>query len=138
MIFYIATDPKGFRILKGTQAEAKAISKDFSQIDIPTDKAGLMAAIQELLTLADAATLNQNTAPSEIPQEPAPEPKTETLPVANPVEELLKFQQEVSDGWDNLPIGLRSDLVCRFMEDVRWTISSLSSSHQATTQETQP
>jgi hypothetical protein len=74
MIFYLALDDVGFRQLRPTQAEAKAISKNFQQIDIPTDKAGLQAAVQELLTEADQ--LRQPGLPMEAPvvAERAPEP----------------------------------------------------------------
>jgi hypothetical protein len=41
MIFYIATDENGMRQLCTKQADAKAIDRDFAQLDIPTDKAGL-------------------------------------------------------------------------------------------------
>jgi hypothetical protein len=48
MIFYIALDEHGHRQLCGTQADAKAINKNFEQIDIPTDKTGLMGFVQTL------------------------------------------------------------------------------------------
>ena len=44
MIFYQAVDPATLHTtIIGTQADARAINADFTQIDIPTDKAGLMA-----------------------------------------------------------------------------------------------
>lgn len=49
MIYYIALEPNGRKVLCGTQAEAKVIDKEFTQIDLPTDKAGLMATYQEAL-----------------------------------------------------------------------------------------
>lgn len=49
MIFYLAVDDKGDTKIVGTQAEAKAINKGFQQIDIPVDKAGLMAWVQQML-----------------------------------------------------------------------------------------
>lgn len=48
MIFYTALDSQGHRQLRGTQADAKAVNKNFEQVDIPTDKAGLMAFVQKL------------------------------------------------------------------------------------------
>jgi hypothetical protein len=44
VIFYLANG----QTLCGTQAEAKAIDRDFVQIDIPTDKPSLMAFVQNL------------------------------------------------------------------------------------------
>lgn len=50
MIFYIAVDETyGRKVLCGTQADAKAINKNFEQIDLPTDKAGLQNLYQEAL-----------------------------------------------------------------------------------------
>ncbi len=74
MIFYLATDERGFRQLRKTQDEARKINKDFTKIDIPTDATGLMAAIQELLTIADAAILNQGSPAAEPVPAPAPAP----------------------------------------------------------------
>ena len=78
MIFYLATDERGFRQLRKTQDEARKINKDFTKIDIPTDATGLMAAIQELLTIADAAILNQGSPAAEpmptLAPAPAPAP----------------------------------------------------------------
>lgn len=68
MIFYLVHDAKGDRHLKGTQAEARAINKEFTQIDIPVDKTGLMAAIQELLFQADMWRKKSH----EIEGQPAP------------------------------------------------------------------
>ena len=72
MIFYLATDERGFRQLRKTQDEARKINKDFTKIDIFTDATGLMAAIQELLTIADAAILNQGSPAAEPMPAPAP------------------------------------------------------------------
>lgn len=82
MIFYIATDEDGFRHIKPTQALAVGINKDFVQIDIPTDKAGLMEAVQELLTKIDV--LEKSGALSDAPEpevEASVEPVEETAPV---------------------------------------------------------
>lgn len=74
MIFYLATDERGFRQLRKTQDEARKINRDYTKIDIPTDATGLMAAIQELLTIADAAILNQSSSAAEPMPAPAPAP----------------------------------------------------------------
>lgn len=49
MIFYLAVDSNGQTKILGTQADANKVNRDFSQIDIPTDKAGLMAWVQQML-----------------------------------------------------------------------------------------
>jgi hypothetical protein len=47
VIFYTAVAENGATRIVGTQAEARAINKDFQQVDIPTDKPGLMAILQD-------------------------------------------------------------------------------------------
>lgn len=50
MIFYLAVDAEGNTMLAATQADAKAINKDFQQIDVPANsKPDLMAWIQQML-----------------------------------------------------------------------------------------
>lgn len=49
MIFYLAVGTDNMTKILGTQADAAKVNKDFVQIDIPTDKAGLMAWIQQML-----------------------------------------------------------------------------------------
>lgn len=49
MIFYLATETTGRKVLCGTQVDAKRIDKDFEQVDIPVDKKGLQAFVQESL-----------------------------------------------------------------------------------------
>lgn len=49
MIFYLAIGTHNMTKILGTQADAAKVNKDFVQIDIPTDKAGLMAWIQQML-----------------------------------------------------------------------------------------
>lgn len=46
MIFYKSKAQDGRTVITGTQADARAVNKQFEQIDIPTDKAGLMAFAQ--------------------------------------------------------------------------------------------
>ena len=48
MIFYEAIDTLGQTHIVGTQADARAVNKDFEQIDIPVDKAGLRGFVQKL------------------------------------------------------------------------------------------
>jgi hypothetical protein len=58
MIFYLARNAEGKRILETTQVKAKAVSKDFQQIDVPVDKEGLRGALQELISEADCGPDN--------------------------------------------------------------------------------
>ena len=47
MIFYEAVDSDGLTHVVGTQADARAIDKNFTKIDIPIDKEGIMARENE-------------------------------------------------------------------------------------------
>lgn len=53
MIFYTALDERGHKQLRATQADAKAVNRAFEKIDIPTEKAGLMAFVQQLYAHID-------------------------------------------------------------------------------------
>lgn len=109
MIFYKAKAEDGRMVITGTQADARAVNKQFDQIDIPTDKAGLMAFAQkwadqefEMNKLLDemGAELNrlaavvpereENEAPAVIDPEIVPSGKTDPH-----VKASLDFSAEV-------------------------------------------
>src|SRR5690606_17061023 len=75
----------GHRQLRGTQADARAVNKNFEQIDIPTDKAGLMAFVQALYSELDTGP-NTST-PEQLlvghPDEPEPTPGSSTSVVCD-------------------------------------------------------
>jgi hypothetical protein len=68
MIFYHALDEQGHLHILGTQADARAINKRFTQVDIPTDKAGLQAELQRLYAYIDE--LKDKTATVVEPEKP--------------------------------------------------------------------
>lgn len=93
MIFYTAIADDGTTQLRGTQADARAVNKNFEQIDIPTDKAGLMAFVQELYAEIDelrrdiavevgAEIASGHSGPdaAAVPEAPTPPPETAPLP----------------------------------------------------------
>jgi hypothetical protein len=57
MIFYLVNGNQ----LAGTQADAKALDKDFTQIDIPTDKLGLMSYINDIMRVKDSQNVQNET-----------------------------------------------------------------------------
>jgi hypothetical protein len=61
VIFYLAIDGADRTCIVGTQADAHKINQHFQQIDIPTDKAGLMDWVQQMLD----ETLNACDQPAE-------------------------------------------------------------------------
>lgn len=79
MIFYLAIDSEGRTIIQSTQEAIKDINdKEYQKIDIPTDKTGLMAWVQQMLD----ETLNAQPAPA-VMEPPKP------VPVSNPVLQKL-------------------------------------------------
>lgn len=107
MIFYLATDEQGFRKLRKTQDEARKINKDFAKIDIPTDATGLMSAIQELLTLADAAVLNQNVQRAQ----PTPAPVKQ--------QSYSERSVQIDEVFNNLPLAHQLSLAASALETAR-------------------
>lgn len=97
MIFYRAVDDDGMTHIVGTQADARAINKSFEQIDIPTDKAGLMAYANEMQGQIDRLNANEplGVDDTDLQQEPAPLPipdppqETETVPAPTTTEGLI-------------------------------------------------
>lgn len=74
MIFYLAIETSGRKVLSGTQVDAKKLDKNFTQVDIPVDKKGLMEFIQESLDLVhdlegriNSAAHDASIAPVTIP-----------------------------------------------------------------------
>ena len=55
MIFYLCQTPDGPK-LAPTQADAKALDRKFKQVDVPTDKANLMAYVNDLFAKAHGNT----------------------------------------------------------------------------------
>ena len=107
MIFYLVETETGHRVYK-TQAEAKSVSKDYIQIDVPTDKDGLLATLQEFYTMLDtvrAETLENK--PESISQNPEP-----TIP-------LIPTKQQFEDAWDKFPLALQLHYAALAMEEAR-------------------
>lgn len=77
MIFYLCQTANGPQ-LAGTQADAKALDPKFRQVDVPTDKASLMAYINNLMS-----TSVQPVAAPAAPSVPAAH--TPPVPTGNPV-----------------------------------------------------
>lgn len=87
MIFYKAKAEDGRTVITGTQADARAVNKQFEQIDIPTDKAGLMAFAQrwadqefEMNKLLDEMGAELNRLAANVPEREENEPKPASGP----------------------------------------------------------
>lgn len=125
MIFYIATDENGQRQLRGTQADAKAVNKNFEQVDIPTDKTGLMAYIQDLFTKIDgsapveAPEVEPSDGEAELPAEPA----VRTPPVQP---SYTEWSVKIEDAWDKLPLAHQLHFAAIAMENARSLVSPLN------------
>ncbi len=98
MIFYLANN----QTLCGTQADARALDRNFVQIDIPTDKAGLMAYVQKLMD-------EKAPAPARV------EVSEEPIRVSDHTSQLVAFEDE----WDNFPLARKAHFASLFCEEAR-------------------
>jgi len=127
MICYLVIASDGSTKIVGTQGEAKALNKDFQQIDIPTDKPGLIGWIQQMLdeilnNKTEQATDRDEQAPTEnvedgadTRQAPSPEPEIRYLPPSQ--EALIHW---IFDGASQGEIEkIFETLGCRFGEAIR-------------------
>lgn len=97
----------------GTQADASQLAREdncrFKQVEVPTDKAGLLAWL--------------NLGP--IIEAPAPEPHSSLLninqPLTTAVPQPCKVQESirVDEDFDRLPLARQLDLAARAMENAR-------------------
>lgn len=115
MIFYLCNN----LTLVGTQAEAKALDKNFVQVDVPTDKAGLMTYINDIKAVNDLH-ISQNDLNS---------PDVSVLPDLDEIDNLrrqLKDAQSytvrsgaLQDEWDALPLAQQLTFACLALEEAR-------------------
>ena len=105
MIFYLVETSQGHRVCK-TQAEAKAISKHFKQIDVPTDKDGLHATLQEFYNMLDTLRAEQLTKEPLSGESEALDFRPEPSPIhqADPV---LSTREQFDRAWENFPLALQ-------------------------------
>jgi len=110
VIFYTANDGQRIHVLT-TQAEAAIVSKDYEKVDVPTDKSGLQATLQEFYDLLQAANNNQNGS-----NNPVEMSSGISLPDKNQFEDVTVKQRIflwLSDVWDALPLVYQCHLIAR-------------------------
>lgn len=95
MIFYHAIDADGRLHLAATQAEARIISKNFEQTDVPTDKPSLQKFVQDLY---DQIFFAKREAPCETD---TPEPATDAESIAP--QEPVTSSDTVEAGASSMP-----------------------------------
>jgi hypothetical protein len=100
LIFYLVNGNQ----LAGTQADAKALDKDFTQIDIPTDKLGLMSYINDIMRVKDSQSVQNETY----------EPEPVILP-ARYADVTLTIDEE----WENLPLARKLHFAALACETAR-------------------
>ena len=112
MIFYFMQDAQGYRHVASTQAEAKEINKDFNQVDVPIDKAGLHAFLTELLMeqndLIDKLRHQINDKPI-----PKPEPKKQSY---------TEFSVQIDEVFGNLPLAHQLSLALIALDNAIYQI----------------
>lgn len=99
MIFYLCNGDQ----LAGTQADAKALDPSFTQVDIPTDKAGLMAYVNELLAT-----------PKSEPVPPPPPPAPVQIPPS-----YTEVSIKIDEVFENLPLSQQLHLAALALENAR-------------------
>lgn len=137
MIFYLCNGQE----LVGTQAEAKAIDKNFVQVDVPTDKAGLMAYLNPLLAdqhdakayrlalskaqeLGFSNVLDALNVPEREDPTPPPTPEPQNLPVREQSYTAVTISLE--DQWEDLPLPLKLHFASRALEEARSRIKVIA------------
>lgn len=134
MIFYKSKAEDGRMVITGTQADARAVNKQFEQIDIPTDKAGLLAFAQrwadqefEMNKLLDemGAELNRLIAGEPDGSGAAEEGSTPSLPQPPPKDEFIaevRRQISVEEEIQNCDMPRLASLA----QNVAWRYKELS------------
>lgn len=112
MIFYFVIEPGPERMhCVATQAEAKAINKDFVQIDVPIDKLGLRDWIQKMI---DELSTPKPPIPTMVEVAPPLGPP-ELIITESYAEQTLK----IDDLWDQLPLARKFHFASLAMEEGR-------------------
>ena len=103
MIFYQVNCADGTKQLSPTQAEAKAIDRNFKQVDIPTDKLGLMNYLNVLMSVIRPSA-EPTPAPSEgvepHPHQEAPESERPTFSNKPKAERELRRAEKIAESQD--------------------------------------
>lgn len=114
MIYYVAITGHGHMTIVATKAEAKALSEEFSQIDVPSDKTGQMNWLQSMF---DELNNNGLKAPSEEVNEEVLSHTEVIIPMVpeTATTKSLRFEDE----WENFPLKLKCHFAAKAMEECR-------------------
>jgi hypothetical protein len=132
MQFYFAINDQGSTLIKATQADAREVNKEFTSVDIPTDKPGLMAWVQQMLDetlnagIHDVISIQEPTVQRSDCSEFGPgrayaEPVTPPAPakpepvMENITNKLVRFEDE----WENFPLSRKCHFASLAMEECR-------------------
>lgn len=114
MIFYLARDEQGYRHLLTREVDAKKMDKEYTQLDIATDKPTLQAALQELLTEADEAQMNSGVTEVEVTK--VVEKSVDLTQHSNKCPACHRYLTATEDGAIKLAAGEDMSLVESFIE----------------------
>lgn len=108
MKYYSAIDQNGREVLVQTQAEAKALNKDYSVVEVPSDKDNLMAFIQMLMDAAQApkVAITEHDLVVQARSEPV-KPNYTEISIA------------IDEAWEKLPLSRKLHFAASAMEDAR-------------------
>lgn len=116
MIFYLCQSEFG-PCLAGTQAEAKALDRKYVQHDVPTDKAGLMVYINNLMSDGEQRGGPVRGVDGPFDMDDAGQPITDAPEPPKPSYIAQSIAQD--DEFDALPIARQLDFAARAMANAR-------------------
>lgn len=108
MIYYIARNEEGRRILRTTQADARDIDKNFEQVDVPTDKPSLLIFLQELYSRMD-----------DLEAEPIPPVEAPPPVKISHADQIVAFEDE----WENFPMSKKAHFAALFCDEARYVLT---------------
>lgn len=129
MIFYLAKHCVTRRVtVCTTQDEARPIDKGFTKVDIPVDKPGLKAVLQDFFDQLHQAeqdkgedlSSGESEALDSRPELSPPSPQARPQPIAlTPAKIGLMTRQQIEEQWDDFPLAWQLDMAARALESAR-------------------
>jgi hypothetical protein len=113
MIFYTATDADGRTHWEKTQADARAINKNFEQVDVPVDKPGLHVWLNAMQQKLDEARQEVDAVEGTL---------AATVPEPDP--SYTNWSVKLDEEWDKLSLAHQLHFAALAMERARSLVSA--------------
>jgi hypothetical protein len=117
MIFYLCNGNE----LAATQADAKKLDRNFEQVDIPTDKAGLMSYINRLMSAAEVLGIGPvRGIDGPFDMDDAGQPITDIpMPVEPAKPSYIERSISLDDEWEKLSLARKLHFGALALEEAR-------------------